>query len=56
MFWKLLPLIIEVVRHAGGVAVERYRAMKAAEERRKAEALKRTQPVRESETQNTGEK
>ena len=38
MFWKLLPLIIEVVKHAGGVLVERYRAMKAAEERKKAEA------------------
>lgn len=38
MFWKLLPLIIEVVRHSADVLVERYRAMKAAEERKKSES------------------
>lgn len=25
MFWKLLPLIIEVVKAAGNIIVERYR-------------------------------
>lgn len=51
MFWKLLPLIIEVVRHAGSVLVERYRARKAAEERRKAEVEKQANSgVRSEET------
>lgn len=53
MFWKLLPLIIEVVKHAGNIVVERYRARKAAEERRKAEAESQAKVMRESESQNT---
>jgi hypothetical protein len=42
MFWKLLPLLIELVRHGGSVLVERYRARRAAEERRKEEAKEPT--------------
>lgn len=53
MFWKLLPLIIELVRHGGSVLVERYRARKAAEERMKAEAESQAKVVRESDSQNT---
>ena len=34
MFWKLLPLIIEVVKHAGNIIVERYRAQRRKEERK----------------------
>ena len=37
IFWRLFPLIIELVRHGGQAIVERYRAKRAEEERKKEE-------------------